>query len=679
MSQTPEPIQPDSAPGENPPAVTQTADPAEQVGPPEDDMQVTDSDGSEPDLLTPERISVAYGNIDTTDLSWRSRVERNLDERLPSGKVWLYEWGRTEMAITPVEPDSPEAARKAVANRLRIAAEGAVAKGATASVVKQTRATITGWDEASGHERPIPRGMSVAMGDADMSDKRAQTTIESTLDRALGTEMPALVWLYAWTHSTPTTLDCRAVPRESVEGRRKIAEVKLRNVVMSKFRTPRTAEPPSVHVTDWGAPSGLGVFTEPDPNHDWDAEPREVEVTFGAVDVTRQDTRQAFQLHVDSTVEGVHDWRYEWNPQLGRVHLLSVPALPTYVRFPDEDSPEAQQWHSDFRKGKIALGPAKGGFMPVLDLSKSPHMLVGGSTGAGKSYLLNLIIYGALFNVDAVELAVIDPKATDFTWSAAYPNVRAYAVRDARTAVEEIREVVTMAHKEMMARQNLLNAFGAEDMEQLREFCRTGRVTPDELRLEDVPKRFILFFDEGGSAFTTSKDAELKAFQDESRTLMEQMAMLARVMEVNIVMAAQKPSAQNIGTAMREQLVIRIAVGYLNTDTSIQVLGNTMATDLLNGAGKGRGVLADDQGNEQVFQTFYLPRVTSPDVIDGDANPIEGIQERVAAQLENHGYMSVPKNVTVNVRSVDKVTGDETIREVQRLTNEWVSPDMVES
>lgn len=628
----------------------------------------------------PSLITIDYGTFDVSDESWRVERERTFDARLPRTVKWLYDWSvNGQLSIVPTQPDGAEAKRKNLSARVRSTVEGAAGRARLqASARKAMSVTVTDWIEGDdkGDAANTPRRIRVQLGDADMSDQRAQRTVEGVLDRALQTEFPDRVWLHTWTHTTPTTLDSEAVPTNSVQGRRKTEENRLRQVVMTKFSGARTAEPPELNVTRWGKPENTSAFFA-DPASlekvDWEANAAEIEVTFGAFDVTKEDTRIAFEQHFNSLVEGRNDWRYEWQSQLGQVHITAVPVLPTYIRFPDEDSEELAEWHSLFRDGKISLGPAKGGFAPTIDLNKSPHLLVGGSTGMGKSYLLNLILFGALYNSGAYELIIVDPKATDFTWASTYPNVRAYAVTDARKSIEQIREVVQIAHDEMIQRQNLLRSFGAESLKQLREFAREGRI---DLREEDVPRRLLLFFDEGGSAFTASKDKDLKAIQDESRTLMEQLGMLARAMEVNIVMAAQKPSADNIGTAVREQLVNRIAVGHLNTDTSKQVLGNNLANTLLEGAGKGRGVMSDDQGRNLVFQTFYLPRVDETDLVD-KTHTISGIRERVANRLEDQGWLCVPKETTATV-NLPGPDGELAPKEVRTWSDTWVRSDKIE-
>ena len=151
--------------------------------------------------------------------------------------------------------------------------------------------------------------------------------------------------------------------------------------------------------------------------------------------------------------------------------------------------------------------------------------------------------------------------------------------------------------EEMNARQALLREHGVEKLSELRRSIVNGTITG--ITLDEVPKRLLFLFDEGGAAFTPTKDPAVKAIQDEARTNMETLGMLGRAMEVNIVMTAQKPTSDNIGTTLRDQMDHRVLyAGSSSVQAAMSALNvgekeavQIVATVNESPRGSGRGYL----------------------------------------------------------------------------------------
>lgn len=304
-----------------------------------------------------------------------------------------------------------------------------------------------------------------------------------------------------------------------------------------------------------------------------------------------------------------------------------------FLPFPAEGTPECAAWHKRFRAGDVIIGRDAHGNDVTVDLTLCAHLLVGGAAGSGKSALLRLFWYGALMNPDIVELVVVDPPRADFSfspWAKDFPNVTAYTYTGTGLGdMESVRAIVEAAYESMLERQQLLREHGAASLGALRRMPRseTG-LAPDS-----IPGRMLVLFNEGGAVFTSARDTEARRLQDETREALERIAMLGRASEVNIVMSALKPSAENIGTALRNQFTNRVAVGKLNPGTSIQTLGTTTAATALEGAPKGRGIHANDNGVETEFQAYFLTDDTRPDPTD-PGKVLYGVRARGAAWAE---------------------------------------------
>lgn len=280
--------------------------------------------------------------------------------------------------------------------------------------------------------------------------------------------------------------------------------------------------------------------------------------------------------------------------------------LPEFVPFPAEDSEEHRRWQSSFRDGKVLLGPGDA----VIDFHRSPHTLVVAPTGAGKTNLLTLLVYGALANPDTVELVLVDPGAA-FRWADGHENVHRYAPTDAAASAEDVKTAATYAQTVVDERITLLREHGAESLADLRRGVDEGAITG--IAADDVPRRLVVVVDCADAVYTPQPDPTVREVQDAARASMHVVGMLGRAVEVNIVMAAQQPSPQNLGSAVMSQLGTRIALGRLPSAVSTRVLGNTAATDMPEGTPKGRGRLHDDTGQRQQFQTYFLPPRDVPD------------------------------------------------------------------
>lgn len=629
----------------------------------------------------PSVITVGTGSNDTSSARFRDDVESTFDSRVQRGLIFTYDWSTPGLLTITGQPSgSPEAVRKITARKISDVTVGAVNR-VNRTAAKNTTVEVLDWlpeDAKSGANTPFR--IQIDMGTADFSAPMAQYALERALDQALEQQWPDRVWLPTWSFGASTTLTLDAVPTRHEQALQKRELHRLRQVVQDKFPPKRGQEPPDVEVDAWAlvevaSDTGAAVTV---------ARARHAMVRFGTVDVSQPDTRMAFEAHFDSLTD-TNDWRYEWSPAQGQCEVTAVPVLPSFVAFPEPGTREFEEWNKAFRDGRIYIGPAKGGYRPYVDLSKSPHVLVGGSTGKGKSVLLTLCLFGVLWNPDMFEMIMVDPKVTDFTWVGGYPNVLTYAPTNATRAHEEIAEAVKTAMARMQSRQDLLGAFsGVRNLRALRKAIRDGKI--DSMGIEEVPKRLLIMFDEGGSAYTPVKDKDAKEYQDASRTDMENIAMLGRAMEVNIVMAAQKPSKDNIGTALRAQLVNKIAVGVLDPTTSQQVLGNTLASDLLeDGSPIGRGIFVTDTGEQRVFQTYYLPDddeevdavIATPDNPTGPPVHLTGVKTRVAARLEADGWQRITRTETMTrIPESGPNKGQPITFDVDQ--EQWVHPDLIE-
>lgn len=579
----------------------------------------------------PSQIEVAFGYAVAADARFRATVERSFDDRVRcADKEWVYDWSTPAiLVISSVDPGDGEAIRKRSARKIADVATttlGQIVRGAAS----QAEVQVLRWVDDGKPAAHTPVQISIGFGTADFSAVDRRLMLEDRLDQALVTEWPDRVWLPDWQFGHSGQVMLTAAPNDHKKAKQRTETKHLREIVRSSsvFDKVRGVD---VSVDEWDT-SGDG---------------RELVIQFvvhyGTADMTDGTKRLTFETHLDSKTE--NDWRFDWVSTPGELRVTAVPPLPSYVPFPAKGSNDYTKWHERFRAGEVLLGPAKGGNESAVKFDRSPHVLIGGATGKGKSQALGLFIYGVLMNPNHAEMVMIDFKVTDWSWTAGYPNVAMYAPTDARKPYEQIAEAVNYVFEQMNGRQMLLQKYSVRSLKELRRAITDGRIT--DLTLADVPRRLLLIFDESGAAFDAAKDPDDRAQQDAIRGQIGKIVMLGRAMEVHVVTAAQKPSATNIGTAIMNQLVNKYGVGKVDIYTSQQIFGGLdIGTRGLEGAPLGRGWFVSDAGEQLLTQTLYLPNDDQPDPIEPSVQ-LRGITTQVAELLTNDGWVPVKEPKTI--------------------------------
>lgn len=608
-------------------------------------------DWDEDDLSGPATVIVQLGTYDVADRGFRERAEAVFDAKVArEGHAWLYDWSTVgQVTITAAAVSSGDVTRRMTSRKVGAVLVGAAAKCLPYRASNGVEVQVTRWVPEDRPQPNSPVEIQLDFGTADFSSIEDQRRFEGLVDQALETDWPDRVWIPQWRFGSDSTVTLSAVPVQHEHALRKAELARLRSVTGDHFRVPRGATPVGVEVLEWLSSPGV-------------EQARKIVVSFGTYDVTALDTRRQAETHFDSISDD--DWSFQWEPTAGRVTMTAVPPVPDYIPFPAPETPEHERWHQEFRNGRIILGPAKGGREAVIDLNKLPHTLVGGATGAGKSVLITLALYGVLMNPESINIVIVDPKVTDFNQYANYPGVVMFGINDVSRLHEELSDISAFVVGELNRRRKLCQAYGCRDLQTLRRKCAAGN-TPG-LELWEIPVRLIVLFDEAKAAFVKVTDEAAREFQVSSKTDFEKLGLLARALEINLLMAAQKPTAEDIGTSIRSQCGNRIAVGLLNSIESKQVLDNNLAT-FLEGAPKGRGVMVDATGQELQFQTYWLPDDTTQDLLHPDQHVV-GAVERIHESLTEQGWTTVykPHQVTIDVE------GEE--REVVISRPHWVRP-----
>ncbi|AVM66212.1 hypothetical protein C3V38_16800 (plasmid) [Dietzia sp. oral taxon 368] len=567
----------------------------------------------------PTKVTWSYGGFDATDPQFRERVTAEFDRKVRGPGVWVYDWSTDgELQIELVPDDDLRARRKIVARKIIADVYSMIRTTKTTSIDCE----VTRWmPEGKKFPEHYPVAVSIDFDTLNLGDRRVRNKFESDFDTAMEASYQGLTWLYDWTPGGTTRLEATAYPSRSMQARRKVTERNLRNVIESKFGSSKNFV--DCDILEW----------QPELSADGSAMVQVAEVKFGSMDVNARDTRDGFQDHWDS-LSTDNDWHYSWDAPKGKVTITAVPPLPTELAFPEPGTPEFDEAVTLAHKGIFRFGPQKGGGWLDWDLGETPHGLIGGKTGSGKSVALSIVLFYAMYLPDVLSVIVCDPKRTDFTWTPEFPSVIRFAATD-----EEICAAVGAARASMDAAQTLLNRTQARNLGLLR--AKYAQQPELEAQYGPVPKRVILFFDEIADFLARGADSETEELKDEARASLEKIARLGRALETNIVCAAQKPDAKIISTQLRSQLGFRLGVGPLDQYESEQILNSNHGTRFPEaGTPKGRAWGYDPKNGYRQVQVMFLPDDPMPCPWD-PAQTLRGTKDMTRERLRNLGYQQI--------------------------------------
>jgi energy-coupling factor transporter ATP-binding protein EcfA2 len=226
-----------------------------------------------------------------------------------------------------------------------------------------------------------------------------------------------------------------------------------------------------------------------------------------------------------------------------------------------------------------------------IDVAKTPHMLVAGGTGTGKSYLL----YHLLFNfiLKKCDVYLIDRKKvlTKFNGIVGQENVG-----DEHPEEEDsnIFDVIEKVESIMNEREQYLS-----ENEDTQEDLNVTFVDMDWLPV-------VLVIDELGSLMA---ELSTKKNKDKFKNILQSIVQRGRATGVNIVVSMQQPNANNLPTAIRDNLMFKTILGDTDNTTRSLVFPVGELPDIAFKAGEGYFTLAGKHNKPSILfvPTFKIP------------------------------------------------------------------------
>ena len=233
----------------------------------------------------------------------------------------------------------------------------------------------------------------------------------------------------------------------------------------------------------------------------------------------------------------------------------------------------------------LALGKDISGQPVVVDLARMPHLLVAGTTGAGKSVAINAMILSLLYktNPGDVRMIMIDPKMLELSVYEGIPHLLAPVVTDMKEAANALRWCVF----EMERRYRLMSALGVRNIGgfnlRLKEAQADGEPLCDPLydaeeegdgapELEPLPMIVVIIDELADLMMVTGKKVE---------ELIARLAQKARASGIHLVLATQRPSVDVITGLIKANIPTRIAFQVSSKVDSRTIIDQMGAESLL--------------------------------------------------------------------------------------------------
>ena len=233
----------------------------------------------------------------------------------------------------------------------------------------------------------------------------------------------------------------------------------------------------------------------------------------------------------------------------------------------------------DFRKGcgplTMILGKDIAGRPFMADLTRMPHLLVAGATGAGKSVCLNGILLSLLYRTQPEEmrLLLVDPKRIEMAMYADEPHL----IHPVVTEMSEAKNALDWAVHEMDQRYEAMARMGVRNVASYNQRLASynGQLPPDLADLEPLPYLVIVIDELADLMMTAAREVE---------TSIVRLAQLARAAGIHMILATQRPSVDVVTGLIKANFPCRISFQVTSRHDSRTILDQAGAEHLL-----GRG------------------------------------------------------------------------------------------
>jgi DNA segregation ATPase FtsK/SpoIIIE, S-DNA-T family len=417
----------------------------------------------------------------------------------------------------------------------------------------------------------------------------------------------------------PKVVDATALPEESIAGRKKPSLAELRG---SSSRSTSAASGLTGRAWDpktYALP-GLDLLAEHDPEGRGGADPSELQ----RVQQTLIDTLAQFGIAVapGDITKGPTITRYEVYPAKGvrvdkivslerdlaratraeRINILApIPGKDTVgielantrkVTVTLRELLESTDWEEAKTRARIplALGKDVYGKAIITDLAQMPHLLVAGTTGAGKSVCINALIASMLFRFtpDELRFIMIDPKVVELQHYNALPHLAFPVVTDPKKVLLALRWLIDEMERryKIFARVGVRNiiSFNARPKKKSDVDLTTNAADSESSGEIKVPREHEIPIPEKIPYVVVVIDELADLMQTapaDVESAIARITQMARAAGIHLIVATQTPRADVITGVIKANIPSRIAFQVASKIDSRVILDENGADRLL--------------------------------------------------------------------------------------------------
>ena len=222
----------------------------------------------------------------------------------------------------------------------------------------------------------------------------------------------------------------------------------------------------------------------------------------------------------------------------------------------------------------VALGKDILSKPKYCEINKTPHLLVAGATGSGKSVCINCILVSILMNAkpDEVKLLLVDPKEVELSIFNGVPHLLAPVVTDPKKASVALSKIV----KEMEDRYDIFEEKKVKNIESYNEMVeRNNKKLSDDEKIKKMPYIVVIVDELADLMLVASKEVEDSIMR---------ITQMARAAGIHLIIATQRPSTDVITGVIKANIPSRISFAVSSGIDSRTILDRIGAEKLL-----GRG------------------------------------------------------------------------------------------